>query len=106
MVTPSPPSIREALLTLVNDFEEKRKGGNLQEPELLDAAAKLLVPFPGNQDLEQAILTQWQDLFRTGILGRGHSLTTPTGTTCYLTAVGRRTLTNATRDPGNPAGYI
>jgi hypothetical protein len=78
MTTPPTPSIREVLLSLVNDMEAKRQGGNLQQTTLMNAAAAKLVPVYGNRELEQAILTQWQELFRTGLLAWGLTSTTRT----------------------------
>src|SRR5262249_42189442 len=50
--------------------------------------------------------TQWQELFRTGLLAWGFDLNNPNPPFFHLTAVGLRALSNATRDPSNPAGYL
>jgi hypothetical protein len=100
------PSIRESLLMLVNEMETKRKGGNLQQSTLLNEAAERMTVGHGNRDLEQAILTQWQDLFRTGLLAWGSDLMNPNPPNFHVTETGRRALANATRDPSNPAGYL
>ena len=60
----------------------------------------------GNPDFERAILTQWHDLFRTGLLAWGLNLSNPNPPFFHLTDRGRRALANVTRDPSNPAGYI
>jgi hypothetical protein len=106
MPTPPTPSIREVLLALVYEMEAKRQGGNLQQSTLMNAASATLVPVYGNRDLEQAILTQWQELFRTGLLAWGFDLNNPNPPFFHLTDIGRRALANASRDPSNPAGYI
>ena len=106
MPTMPTPSVREVLLSLVYEMSATRKGGNLQQSTLLDAAAKKLVPYHGNPDLEEAILTQWQELFRTGLLAWGYNLSNPNPPFFHLTDVGRRALANATRDPSNPDGYM
>src|SRR5262249_21448652 len=106
MPTPPQPTIREALLELVHDMEAKRQGGNLQQTSLLRAAEQRLVKTHGDRELEQAILTQWQELFRTGLLAWGFDLNNPNPPFFHLTAVGLRALSNATRDPSNPAGYL
>src|SRR5437868_13772267 len=106
MPSPPKPTIREGLLTLVNEMEANRQGGNLEQSTLLNAASQRLVPAYGNRELEQAILTQWQDLFRTGLLACGYDLNNPNPPLFHLTETGRRALANATRDPSNPAGYL
>lgn len=57
-------------------------------------------------ELEEAILTQWGELFRTGLLAWGLNLSNPNPPFFHLTERGRRALANATRDPSNPAGYL
>src|SRR4051794_23800507 len=106
MPNPPRPSIRETLLQLVNEMEQKRQGGNLQQSTLLNTASERLVPHYGDRELEQAILTQWQELFRTGLLAGEHDQNTPTPPFFHLTARGARALANATRDPSNPTGYM
>jgi hypothetical protein len=54
--------------------------------------------------MEQAVLTQWQELFRTGLLAWGHDLNNPNLPFFHLTDIGRRALANATRDPTSPVG--
>jgi hypothetical protein len=106
MATPPTPSIREVLLSLVHEMEERRQGGNLQQMSLLQAAESRLVPRHGDPTIEQAVLTQWQELFRTGLLAWGHNINNPNPPFFHLTDTGRRALANAARDPSNPAGYL
>jgi hypothetical protein len=105
MATPT-KSIREVLLACVNEMEAKREGGNLQQNTLLRQAARQLVAVHGDHEMEQAILTQWHELFRTGLLAWGYNLNNPDPPFFHLTGTGRRALANATRDPSNPAGYL
>jgi len=55
---------------------------------------------------EQAILTLWQDLFRTGYLAWGHNLGNPNPPFFHLTEKGKRWLEHFSRDPVNPDGYL
>ena|SRR5579862_3061669 len=99
--------IREALLKEVTaqSTPGPRLMPNLQQGSVLEAVA---VAFGArhNQDLEQAILTQWADLFRTGMLAWGLNLANPDPPYFHLTERGRQALQNLTRDPSNPAGYL
>jgi hypothetical protein len=61
---------------------------------------------PGDPELEAAILTQWNELFRTGLLSWGVDLSNPNPPFFHLTDMGRKALEHATRDPSNPAGYM
>ena len=55
---------------------------------------------------QQALLTVWGDLFRLGVLAWGYDLSNPSPPFMHLTEVGRRTLSNLSRDPYNPEGYL
>ena len=55
---------------------------------------------------DEAILTQWAELFRTGLLAWGFNLSNPDPPFFHLTERGRAALANLTRDPSNPAGYL
>jgi hypothetical protein len=106
MAQPVKPSIREVLLAEISAQEPKGySGATLQQRSILDAAARKLGA-NHNQDLEQAILTQWGDLFRTGLLAWGLNLSNPDSPFFHLTERGREALQNLTRDPSNPAGYL
>lgn len=73
---------------------------------MLSAAATRLGIAHGGRDLELALLTQWSELFRTGVLAWGQSLSSPNAPFFHLTERGREALANLTRDPANPAGYL
>jgi hypothetical protein len=99
---PVKPSIREVLLQEIKAQEaQTRTGGSLQQSSLLDAAARKL-----SGCTHEAILTQWSELFRTGLLAWGMNLSNPNPPFFHLTDRGRQALENATRDPSNPAGYL
>jgi len=57
-------------------------------------------------EMEEALLTQWGELFRTGLLAWGFNLCNPNPPFFHLTERGKNALANATRDPSNPAGYL
>jgi hypothetical protein len=107
MAQPPGPTIREVLLAEIAAQDPKGRSGlsELQQQTVLDAAGrKLLASRDGST--EQAILTQWQDLFRTGLLAWGLNLSNPNPPFFHLTAIGRSALANLARDPSNPAGYL
>src|SRR5207245_8493044 len=80
-------------------------GPYLQQTSILDAVARKL---GANQNpyLERAILTQWGELFRSGLLAWRFNLSNPDPPFFHLTDRGRQALQNVTRDPSNPAGYL
>ncbi len=106
MAQPVGPSIREVLLTEIRAQEQTGYSGpTLQQTYVLDAAARKLGANQ-NPDLERAILTQWGELFRTGLLAWGLNLSNPNPPFFHLTERGRQALQNVSRDPSNPAGYL
>ena len=103
MPQPAPPSIREVLLAEIKVQEPTTPmAQTLQQSSVLDAVARKL----GRGFDEQAILTQWGELFRTGLLAWGLNLSNPNPPFFHLTERGRQALANSTRDPSNPAGYL
>jgi hypothetical protein len=109
MSQPLGPTIREVLLTeiIAQDPTQGRSGSqNLQQSSVLDAVAMRLNIRGHHPDLEMAVLTQWDDLFRTGLLAWGLNLANPNPPFFHLTERGRKALASITRDPSNPAGYI
>lgn len=102
----APSDIREAILKEIE--EQSPKGpmdATLQQGTILDVVARKLQAM-SNPDLQRAILTQWHELFRTGLLAWGDDIANPNPPFFHLTATGRNTLARLTRDPGNPAGYL
>lgn len=55
---------------------------------------------------ERLLLSEWHELFRTGILSWGHNLANPNPPFCHVTERGRQALEHVRRDPANPAGYM
>lgn len=95
-------SIRDAFLYVIGQQSEaNRYGGAMQQSSTLQAVSQKL----GSSVSEEAILTQWHELFRTG-LAWGHDLLNPDPPFFHLAENGQRALANATRDPSNPLGYL
>jgi hypothetical protein len=108
MPQPSERSIREVLLEVVMEQHNALKGGNLQQASVLDAVQERMQVRSGNppSPLEEAILTEWHELFRTGILAWGYNLSNPNPPFLHVTARGHKVMERLTRDPSNPAGYL
>ena len=101
---PPERSIREMLLNIVQEQRiqiQQQQGGTLQQTAVLDAVWR---HHKGHD--EEAILTAWQDQFRTGLLAWGYNLNNPNQPFFHLTERGRNALANVSRDPSNPAGYL
>jgi hypothetical protein len=108
MALPTAPGLREALLQAIKANEPQGPYDHkptLQQVSVLETAA-IELGIRQNPELEEALLTQWQELFRTGLLAWGLNLANPNPPFFHLTERGRRALSNATRDPSNPAGYL
>jgi hypothetical protein len=106
MPKPSRTDIRETLLKVIQDLQPKSpRDGSLQQVSVLNHTTDRL-GIVNDLDLEQAVLAQWHDLFRTGYLAWGHNLSNASPPFFHVTARGRRALEKVSRDPGNPAGYL
>jgi len=104
MSTLSPNDLRATLLQVIAEQQPKRRmDGSLQSTSVLREVAER-VNVQGN--LEQALLTQFHDLFRTGYLAWGMNLSNPNPPFFHITSQGSQALKNYSRDPGNPAGYF
>ena len=98
--------VRDCVLQVIADRAPKKPGGgNLQsEAILLEVRDRL----GGSRDhsLEEAILTVFHDLLRTGYLAWGFNLSNPNPPFFHITEQGRKSLANLSRDPSNPDGYL
>jgi hypothetical protein len=93
--------IRAVLLEVI---AATNSGPNRQSRSVLaDTANRLGIQ---GEQVEQALLTQFQELFRTGYLAWGYNLSNPDPPWFHLTEQGRKTLAQLSSDPGNPAGYL
>jgi hypothetical protein len=106
MPRPTHTDLRELILRVAAEQQPRGPGSQtLQQGSVLNAVAKQL-GLRSDPDLEQAILTQWHDLMRTGYFAWGLNLSNPNPPFFHFTERGRRALERLTRDPGNPAGYL
>jgi hypothetical protein len=98
--------VRGTLLAVINEQQPKRAtDGSLQTGSVLrETGQRIGAAF--NLDLEQALLTQLHDLFRTGYLAWGFNLSNPSPPFFHITERGRKFLAILSRDPSNPDGYL
>jgi hypothetical protein len=102
MPQPPIPSIREVLLEEIKAQQPRSQiDAPLTQNSVLNAAERRL-----GRGNDEAVLTQWGELFRTGLLAWGLNLSNPNPPFFHLTERGRQALQNLARDPSNPAGYI
>lgn len=94
--------IRKVLLEVIRD--QAAKDSMLQSGSILHEA-QLRLGIPADREKEQAFLTLFYDLFRTGYLSWGSNLANPASPHCHATDQCRRALEQLSRDPANPAGY-
>jgi len=99
--------VRTVLLKVINELNPSDPNtGNLQDLSVLTEAKRRLDIQALDINSQQILLTEWYELFRTGYLSWGHSVSNPNPPFCHLTLRGERLLENMIRDPGNPNGYI
>jgi hypothetical protein len=77
---------------------------SLQSGSVLGACARACSA--RQRGLEEALLTQFYELFRTGHLAWGLNLSNPDPPFFHITDRGRAALAHHNRDPSNPAGYF
>jgi hypothetical protein len=95
------------MLQVIQDQTPKSStGAPLAQISVLEDTKRRLGITYENLIKEQAILTTWHDLFRTGYLAWGLNITNPEPPFFHVTENGRRALASLSRDPGNPAGYL
>lgn len=102
-MSPTGEEIRRVVLEVINYYSNK--DASFQSGTILGEAQRRL-GINHNVSMEQALLTLWHDLFRTGYLAWGYNLSNPNPPFCHLTDQGRRTLQHLSRDPSNPDGYL
>lgn len=100
--------VRTALLEIIQEATSRdRMSASLQTNSILDL--NKIRPRIDPQDyesLEQEILTQWHELFRTGYLAWGLNLSNPNPPFFHVTNQGKRAFQQINRDPANPEGYL
>jgi len=95
--------IRAAMLAVI---DKQSSGSNLQSGSVLRDTAAEVFGRRTNDLEDQAMLTQFHELFRTGYLAWGLNMSNPNPPFFHLTDQGRRTLAKLSSDPGNPDGYL
>lgn len=100
----NPDNIRSVVLEVISSLDPRNAGSFQSGPIFRMVVDRLGIAT--NTDLEQVILTTWNDLFRTGHLSWGYDLSNPTHPFLHLTDRGRTALANFSRDPTNPLGYM
>jgi len=102
MAEKPPVDIRGTLLTVISKYAG---AGHLQSGTVLQETARQIGAGSRNTELDQALLSQLHDLFRTGYLAWGYNIANPNPPFFHVTEAGRRLLSRLTRDPANPGGY-
>ena len=103
---PQTQDVRARLLQVIADRAPRGPGdGYLQSGSILQETLRLLGR-RGDHSLEEAILTVFHDLFRTGYLAWGSDISNPNPPFLHITEQGRRSLATLSRDPSNPDGYL
>lgn len=97
-------NIRAVLLQVVTEMSDSGPGMFQEKPVLTEIYNRL--GRQGGRTTQQAILTAWHDLFRTGHLAWGYDLNNPDPPFCHVTERGRQALAHFSRDPSNPDGYL
>jgi len=103
---PDGQEIRRVLLEVIEEYS-RGSHGSLQASGILQKSSNLLgISSQSNIRDQQALLTLFQDLFRSGHLSWGLNLCNPVSPFCHVTEQGRETLRHLSRDPANPDGYL
>lgn len=98
--------IREEILKEARAQSPTDSGGNLQSGSVLNAVKEKFSPRSTNREIEQAILTVFHDLMRTGVFAWGLDISNPNPPFFHFTTRGRKALERLSRDPSNPSGYL
>jgi hypothetical protein len=105
MAFPNASDIRATLLEIIQRLNPSHPTQSLQAgPILWEAADQLGIR--GQPVAEQALLTEWQNLFRTGYLSWGFNISNPDPPFFHVTQRGQQALAQRARDPSNPSGYL
>ncbi|MBN1364988.1 MAG: hypothetical protein JW976_09315 [Syntrophaceae bacterium] len=96
-------NLRQVLLEVIESYSQR--GHSFQSQTVLKEVVERL-KIGNNLEMQQALLTYWQDLFRTGHIAWGYNIDNINPPFCHLTEHGRKALENLSRDPLNPDGYL
>lgn len=98
-------TIRRTLLEVVQEYVSPTPKPSFQSGSILNEVAKRL-NLLNNIEAQQALLTLWHDLYRSGHISWGFDIYNPNMPFCHLTQIGRKALEHLSRDPFNPDGYL
>jgi hypothetical protein len=103
------PAIQEDLRAIILSVIETQKprdamSSSLQSGSVLGESARRCNA--RQRGLEEALLTQFYELFRTGHLAWGYNLSNPDPPFFHIAEKGLAALANHNRDPSNPGGYF
>lgn len=96
-------TIRKVLLDVIAEYNTV--DSSFQSGSVLNEAARRL-DIHYSKDAQQALLTMWHDLYRSGHISWGFDIANPEPPFCHLTDRGRVFLQHLSRDPLNPDGYL
>lgn len=96
-------AIRATLLEVL--AEHHRQGPGFFQSTSVLSAVKRRLNVRGEAE-EQAVLTLFHDLFRTGQLAWRYDLDNPDAPFMHWTDAGRQMLRHLSHDPANPGGYL
>lgn len=99
-------SLRTALLQTVKNLSMTNSHDLETGVILADVEKRLDLRNRNNLEEQQALLSFWHDLFRTGYLSWGYNIDNPNPPFCHLTERGRKWLEHFSRDPANRDGYL
>ncbi len=94
-------AVRETLLNCIRTHKTDRYGGgSLNQTGILEAVAQALRE-QRVHCTDEALLTQWYDLFRTGLLAWGMNLSNPDSPWFHLTDRGHHGFPSTFREDNN-----
>jgi hypothetical protein len=97
--------VRTVLLEVIQEKNPANANQTLQSGSILQEAVTRL-KIHRNKENERVLLTEWNDLFRTGYMGWGSDVSNANSPFCHVTSRGTQALENLNRDPSNPSGYM
>src|SRR5262245_3589410 len=98
--------LRAALLQVVEELSRQHPTNLQSKAVLMEASQRLNLRQVRAIEEQQALLTFFYDLFRTGYLSWGCDVLNDAPPFCHVTALGRQALAHHSRDPANPDGYL